>query len=518
MILDKIGKICYKYTPMLNNAEKDRYSEIMPETRENGLNPSLINMLARYRFLYILALFGILGAESPAYAYGAKDFAIPSISVAASSVAIFPSTPSNESDSMQCISTPDISPKLRELTKDLYDPLHPQSVIGKYTTDKKLDWYKKYKNGKLGIQELGHLLKRNIGKIVIWKLDPEMLFKHFAVSKFLSNRIDDACGKAGLNNEECTLYHIITFENSGELWARSSKDAVGPSQIMPQWYAYEKSLYDNLTTKNFFKIEQPENGCKTTTFDGRYDVIANVEMGARILKYFLNLFGSDHQDFAILAYNQGENNVQKFVNAWALKHKKLLFDKFKKNWRKNHKQQFAYKYFLDKLNIPLAKMLRDTDLVENHMGSDNGGAGYLSKIISMAEALKNPEKYGIKPTKIEMHSLADYFIANITNENGSPEYMWDDLFEEAVLPAGKSLLEFMKPNELRFINRHIRSNTDKFDKDVRIWVYKNNFPEKLRMKIIDDSFKNGKCHRKDVKKPVRKISKKLHFPRSKTRH
>lgn len=447
-------------------ADESQNNKKIERNDDDGVSSNVFGKIKRFRVMLMFALACAFGGMSCS-----KNAGELFKGVLKTSAADFKFCDSGKPDPLddygECIATLNIPPQLKELAAGLFDPHHPQSVVGEKISDEELEIYKKYRderkqNGKRAwgpIEYFKRKFNKNPGKIVLFRLDPEMTKKHFAVSRFLYNAIDRACEKTGLGAEECLIYHVITFENSGQLWAESSAGAVGPSQIMPNWYKYEKNLSDGIKTENFFRVPGK--------FDGRYDPITNVEMGARILKYYIEVLGKNHYDFVVHAYNQGEPALKKFVNAWALKHQKKSFKEFFKKWRKqNRGKTFYYKYFLDAVNAPLAEMLKDEKLVNKFMGSDNGGSGYLSKILAMNVCSREAETCG-------MSEETDY---GFSLNGGEPcgDYVWGDLFKAYTLPPRMSLKEFAEKhkhslNALILINRHILDPNAKFDQPVRIW-------------------------------------------------
>ena len=119
--------------------------------------------------------------------------------------------------------------------------------------------------------------------------------------------------------------------------AFSSIDLVGQCLIdEARCLVFEKGIKnvgDGLYTKNFF-VQRDSKG--RTTFDGRYDPVSNVEAGARIMKYFIGIYGINHPDFVMLAYNQGENGVNAFISEWAERHLGVKFSVIKKKWNDAH--------------------------------------------------------------------------------------------------------------------------------------------------------------------------------------
>ncbi|MFA6550402.1 MAG: lytic transglycosylase domain-containing protein [Candidatus Gracilibacteria bacterium] len=389
----------------------------------------------------------------------------------------------------QCILEPrtDVANMLECSTRPYFMPGHPQAITGN-VSDERIKKYRSTQKGKPGIQELinffGEILSP--GKIDIYRIDPLMLAEHTAVGKFLRPIVDQACETVGLSEEECVLYRIISFENSGELWAKSSKNAVGPGQLMPFWIKKGiKNVGDGLYTKNFF-VQRDSKG--RTTFDGRYDPVSNVEAGARIMKYFIGIYGINHPDFVMLAYNQGETAVNAFISEWAEKHLGVKFSFIKKKWNDAHPDDpFQYSYFLNFLynryRIGLASMQMDADLVKKHMGSDNGGAGYVSKIIALNVAANNPGKYGIKIPAAKS-------LPVVMDENQIVSETWNSMFEPVIMPKDTNLREFAKTNKydidvLTFINRQVRNIDAKFDRAVRIWLPRQGVNQTLLAQIKD---------------------------------
>lgn len=410
-----------------------------------------------------------------------------------------------------------VTEKLKCLTRGFYDPSHPQSVIGhfpnindlrQYDTDrrpvdrawgavenqhkeisriKKLKIKPQAKKNRLRLAQdkLNRLIAeakrlqekfdakyhgRRPGKIAIFQRQPLTALKHIAVGDFLSDAVDAACGKAGLTPDECLLYHVMLFENSGGLWKRSLAGAIGPSQIMHHWFTLEKNLTDGLSTENFW--EEPG-------FDGRYDPIANIEMGARILKGEMKSFGRNHPDFATLAFNQGSGAVRNFTRAWKEKHK---------------------------ISADLAEMLEDTKLSKKFMPTDNGGRGYVSKILAMQEISANPAKFGI-----EKQSVEDLPIK--TNADGKVLYKWDEAFEPLHMPSGESLRKFaekhgMDLGQLLFLNRQFKNPDAKFSRQARAWVLRKNTPvPEALVSRMTQKVPTPKVTRHPAKKPP---SRKIH--------
>lgn len=432
-----------------------------------------------------------------------------------------------------------VTEKLRCVTAGFLDPDHPQSAIGHFPDIKDLQQYDAdskpvarawdvVKNQRKKIAEIMKLkirpqAKRNLlklaqakldrlrveaerlqkefykkygdkrpGKIAIFQRQPLTALKHMAVGEFLNDAVDEACGKAGLEPDECLLYHVMMFENSGGLWRGSPAGAVGPSQIMHQWFKWQETLTDNLKTENFWA----EPG-----FDGRYDPIANIEMGARILKQEMKNFGREHPDFAVLAYNQGSGAVKRFVHAWAKSHRKNI-PEFRtiRNWSS----------FLNQMGTNLATMMEDRELSKHFMPTNNGGRGYLSKILAIQLIADDPDKFGVEKRAIETLPIA-------TDAEGKILYKWDEAFESLPMPAGESLRKFaarrgLNLGQLAFLNQQIRNIDARFSRPARIWVFYNSAPvppallAKMTRKILP---------LKTIKHPVKKPSPKI---RKKSRH
>ena len=411
------------------------------------------------------------------------------------------------------------------ITKDLFDRNHPQSIIGQELTlaeqrqylykldvlrkpinkinrelrglNEKLQKLQKLKRTKSNRNAIGQLNKKiksleedkkratvlylkqerskRLGAITFFERSHETARRHIAVGSFLSDVADKACATTELAPDECLLYHVMLWENSGGLWKRSKVGAVGAGQIMPSWFDYEKNLPDKLETEGFFRLGPKKN----RTFDGRYDPVTNAEIGARILKESIRIFGRNHPDFAILAYNQGDPNVKTLIKNWALKHKKLSFEDFEKKWRReNPSQRFQFSYFIDKVGASLAEMLRDEDLAYSLMPSSNGGRQYLSRIVATQMVAREPGIVGIKHMRVNLPPVE-------SDENGNIKYKWGDLYEGHTLPSGISLKEFAeqngyKPKHLIYINKQIRNPNLKFNRPLRIWLPRSPFPENIR--------------------------------------
>lgn len=427
--------------------------------------------------------------------------------------------------------------KLQCATAGFLDPDHPQSAVGHFPNIKDLQQYDadyrpvahawnavknqekkntdlkksklkpaaKKKALKLAQTKLDHLKAeakrvqenfdkkyqgRRPGKIAIFQRQPLTALKHIAVGEFLEDAINEACSKAGLTPDECLLYHVILFENSGGLWKGSPAGAVGPSQIIFKWFEWQKNLTDKLETENFWF---------GPGFDGRYDPIANIEMGARILKQEMKNFGREHPDFAVLAYNQGSGAVKRFIYAWARKHKKDV-PEFKtiRNWSS----------FLDKIGANLAEMLEDCELSKRFMPTNNGGRGYLSKILAMQMIAADPSGFGIEKRAIETLPAA-------TDRAGKNLYKWNEGFYSSEMPAGESLRKFaerqgLNLGQIAFLNQQIRNVDTRFSRPARIWILRNSapIPPELVKKLTQKVPFLKKHPKHPAKKPLQKIRKK----------
>jgi len=376
-----------------------------------------------------------------------------------------------------------------ELVKGFYDPAHPESVFEKL---------------KLAFDE-------------------RTISDHIAVSEFLKNQIEEAAKKADLNKFERLLYHIIAFENSGGLYKGSSAGCVGPAQIKYDWL--NNPICAGVEN---FKLFKDKTG--RVIFDGRYDPIANVEAGARIFKYYINLAGDKHLDFAMLSYNQGEGSAMSFVEWWARNnmHQNKKVSKAYRDWcgkeplpldkpfvikRKNRtviratwcpdgsgkNRKFPsparFKLLLDKLDTPLAKMLEDERVFDGLMDGNNGGRGYLPKILAIWEALIHRQELqsiaseeiwrqagGARGKNRKIAQVIDTDIEGGTivfdGKTGEVKYTWDDLYMPMTLPRGISLKQFAAIHHLPFdmlvdVNRQIRDANAVFPEDVRIWTLTN---------------------------------------------
>ena len=87
--------------------------------------------------------------------------------------------------------------------------------------------------------------------------------------------------------EPALLHAVISAESSYNPWAVSPKGAMGLMQLMPG-------------TANRFGVGNP------------YDPVANMEGGARYLRWLLDLFNDTR--LAVAAYNAGEGAVQRYGN------------------------------------------------------------------------------------------------------------------------------------------------------------------------------------------------------------
>ncbi|KKQ70867.1 MAG: hypothetical protein UT33_C0017G0018 [Candidatus Peregrinibacteria bacterium GW2011_GWC2_39_14] len=387
-------------------------------------------------------------------------------------------------------------------TRWLYHPKHPESIVGQDLSFAEVSAYKAAKvefartqriKLRFGIEEIVRFIGKIGGKLDIFKIDPQMFSNQLAVSRFFAPAINNSCDLASLNFQECLMYKISAFENSGSCYARNeNSDAVGISQIMPMWIMKgTNNLHeDGLTTENGFQITTGTGKARRVTFDGRYDPITNSDLGARIIKYSFKVFGENHPDFVMLAFNQGEGSVDSkskrgvcgvkgFVKTWAEKHiGPTVYTDFYKQWTKdNPKKHFVHAYFLDYLHdvhdINLAVMLADTNLVKRFMGSDNGGAGYVPKIIAMHLASLDHERYDIP-----LVPSSDNAFPAVANAETEIAFTWHDLFQPIKMPKDTSLREFAKSkkydiNALTFINRQVRDIDAKFDREVRIWIPKS---------------------------------------------
>ncbi len=377
--------------------------------------------------------------------------------------------------------------RFAELVRGFYDPIHPESVFAKL---------------KLAFTN-------------------ESISALISVAKFLEVPIEEAATKAGLDEFERLLYHIISFENSGGLDKGSHSGCVGPSQIQSNWLKSPVCA----DVENFKSFED-KNG--HATFDGRYDPIANVEAGARIFKYYINLIGENHPDFAMLAYNQGEGSAMSFVEWWARSNSDKKTSKAYRDWcgkaplpldrplvikRKNGtviratwcpeiprkgknkgKMQFPntarFRQLLDMLNVPLAQMLKDEKVYKGLMDSMNGGRGYLSKILGVWEVMLHKlgvksiasdevwrqagGRKGVNRTAPQTTDVGNWPIV-FDGKSAEVKHQWVDLYKPVKLPKGVSLRKFAVQHgldfeALAFINQQIRNDDAAFPEDVRIWV------------------------------------------------
>lgn len=151
------------------------------------------------------------------------------------------------------------------------------------------------------------------------------------------------------NDLEPTLVAgIIRTESNFKPEAVSNADAVGIMQILPEtakWVAEQKD------------IEFDE----TKLVDAEY----NIQMGTYYLKYLFDHFGS--MDYAIIAYNGGLGNLQKWIDGGIITNDQESYDNIPFSETKNYIERVKdYKELYDVLWEPVVKDTQSSQFVRTY--------------------------------------------------------------------------------------------------------------------------------------------------------